>query len=286
MNVLFYDVGGLQAGNNVWLAGVKVGTVKKITFYGEKQVAVTLNIEALAQSHIYKDARAKISTDGFIGNRIVVISCGTASTGIISNDGYLESDKGTTTDEMLTVLQSSNKNLLEITGNLKKFSEKIANGNGTIGTLVNDDAIVRDIQAIATQLKTTTLKSEKAMTNITNFTERLNNQNGLVNELLSDTSIFRDLQETITQIKEAGTSASLIVDNLQKSSSNLRATDNPLGVLLNDKTAAKDLQETINNLKTSSQKLDEDLKAIQHNFLFRGYFKKNKGNSNDSSHRQ
>lgn len=35
---LFDDVGGLQTGNNVWLSGVKIGTVSSLSFYGKKQV--------------------------------------------------------------------------------------------------------------------------------------------------------------------------------------------------------------------------------------------------------
>jgi phospholipid/cholesterol/gamma-HCH transport system substrate-binding protein len=34
---VFSDVGGLKAGNNVWFSGVKIGTVKRISFYGAAQ---------------------------------------------------------------------------------------------------------------------------------------------------------------------------------------------------------------------------------------------------------
>ena len=70
---VFDDVGGLQTGNNVWYSGVKIGTVKAIDFYGNSQVAITMNIEQEAQKYIRKDAKAKVSSEGFIGNKNVVI---------------------------------------------------------------------------------------------------------------------------------------------------------------------------------------------------------------------
>ena len=68
LQVIFDDVQGLQAGNNIWLSGMKVGTVKRVTFYGHSQVEVFLNIEQQAQPHIRKDAKARISTDGLVNH--------------------------------------------------------------------------------------------------------------------------------------------------------------------------------------------------------------------------
>jgi phospholipid/cholesterol/gamma-HCH transport system substrate-binding protein len=38
-------------------------------------------------------------------------------------------------------------------------------------------------------------------------------------------------------------------------------------MLLNDKQIADNIQTTIQNLKAASKKLDDDLEALQHNFL-------------------
>src|SRR5687768_18239344 len=40
VNAIFDDVSGLQQGNNIWLAGVKVGTVKKIAFNPDSKIIV------------------------------------------------------------------------------------------------------------------------------------------------------------------------------------------------------------------------------------------------------
>jgi phospholipid/cholesterol/gamma-HCH transport system substrate-binding protein len=45
-------------------------------------------------------------------------------------------------------------------------------------------------------------------------------------------------------------------------------------MLLNDEQSANNIKITLQNLQSASKKLDEDLEAVQHNFLLRGFFKK------------
>ncbi len=45
LKAVFDDIGGLQTGNNIWFSGVKIGTVRKINFYGDSQVEMEMNVE-------------------------------------------------------------------------------------------------------------------------------------------------------------------------------------------------------------------------------------------------
>ncbi|WP_153798622.1 MlaD family protein [Foetidibacter luteolus] len=274
VRAVFNDVAGLQPGSNIWFSGVKIGTVRRISFHGLSQVLVELHIEKSAQSHIRRDAKAKIGSDGLIGNKIVVIYGGTNAAAQVANGDMLQVDKAVSNDEMLATLQNNNRNLEEITGNLKLVSQKIANGEGTLGKLMNDTSLMVNLNKVVGNFRQVSLTSEAVMKDLSAFTAKLNNEGTLMNDLVSDTIIFNNLRGTVTQLRDAAYNASLITENLQAASEQINEGDGPVSTLLYDKKTAEQLKATIHNLQTSSQKLDENLEALQHNFLLRGFFKK------------
>jgi phospholipid/cholesterol/gamma-HCH transport system substrate-binding protein len=248
LKVIFNDVNGLQPGNNVWLSGVKIGTVKKIAFYNHTQVQAIISLDKLAETRICKDALARVSTDGFIGNKIVVIYGGTVEAGPVKNGDFLQSGKpGASTDDMLATLQQNNNNLLSITSNLKTVTGKIANGEGVLGGLVNDATLLNELKTTIHNLTAVSQKSGRAVSNIETITARFNNQKGLVNELFTDTALFIQLTETISnlkqsmaRLKDATASASSVIDNLQLATSDLNKQNKPAGMFLHDEATAKE----------------------------------------------
>ncbi len=281
VNAVFDDVSGLVAGNNVWLSGVKIGTVKKISFLNNTKVLVTMVLQKSLEPNIKKDAMAKISSDGLIGNKIVVIFGGTASAPPAKDGEYLKVQSLLNTEDMLMTLQENNKNLIEITGSFKSISKKIDSGRGVIGSLLNDEAMARNIkgsvnglQATMNNFQAVSQRSKAVLANLDQFTATLNTKGSLANELATDTSMFKVIQGTLTQLRDVTITAGQITNNLKAASDQLHKDDNAAGVLLNDKESAATIKQTLSNLQSSSQKLEEDLEAVQHNFLFRRYFKK------------
>ncbi|MGI8952404.1 MAG: MlaD family protein [Chitinophagaceae bacterium] len=280
INAIFNDVNGLQPGNNVWFSGVKIGTIKKLSFYGTSQVLVEMHLEVTSQSHIRKDAHAKISSDGLIGNKIVVIYGGATTTPQVKSGDYLTVEKALSTEDMLVTLQANNKNLLDITNNFKLISKSLVDGNGTIGTLLNDSSLalslrttVIRLRSMVTNFEAASAKSENVIANLEHFSSGLNDKGTLANELITDTTIFNSLKNTVNELHNAATTATQFTDNLKTASEGLNKKNNAVGVLLNDEDVAASLKNTVKNLESSSKKLDEDLEALQHNFLLRGFFR-------------
>jgi len=268
---LFDDVGGLQAGNNVWFSGVKIGTVSKVLFYGSSQVEVSMKIDVNAQQYIRKNAKVKLGSDGFIGNKILLIYGGTSETEEVQEGDTLQVEKTFSTEDMVNTLQHNNENLLAITTDFKTISNKLASGEGTIGKFLNDNTVYANIDRATASLQSASVKVQLMVNSLSTFSDGLNKKGTLAHELTSDTIVFNSMKLFVEQIQQMSDTASIFISNLKEASSNQKST---LGVLLHDEEAGTQLKETIKNLESSSKKLDEDLEALQHNVLLKGYFKK------------
>jgi phospholipid/cholesterol/gamma-HCH transport system substrate-binding protein len=274
----FDDVSGLQKGNNIWYAGVKVGIVKDITFDEKGLVNVEMSIDEKSRNMIRKDMKAKVGSEGLIGNRIIVIFGGSQSAPLVQNGDELTVEKAMSTDDMMATLQENNKNILDITTDFKTVSERLAAGEGSIGMLLKDETMANDLQVAMISLRNASRQAQGLTEDLAAYASKLQNKGSLTNDLVTDTVIFSRLRATARQIDELSKTANAAVNNLNTATRQVNEgmsnVNTPVGVLLNDKVAAADLKATISNLSTGTKKLDENLKALQHNFLLRGFFKK------------
>ncbi|MEO9144066.1 MAG: MlaD family protein [Ginsengibacter sp.] len=284
---VFDNVNGLQRGNNVWFSGVKVGTIKKITLIENGKVEVDMNIGEQSVPFIHKDARAKLGTDGLIGNKIIEIYGGTLKTSLIAQGDQLANDKLLSTDEMMSTLSKNNDNLLAITNDFKVVSSRIVGGKGSIGRLLSSDTLADELNNTVIALRRTSVNLESLSGNVSAYTARLNDKGSLANDLVTDTVVFSRLRSTVSRLQEVADQSKEIMSNLKTTTSTLNDGLNnkntPVGMLLGDEKTASNLKITLQNLQSASKKLDEDLEAVQHNFLLRGFFKKKAKNAKEGT---
>lgn len=272
-NAVFADVNGLAKGSNVWYEGVKIGTVKKVSFV-QNGVEVSFGIEEDVQKKIRKDTKVKLSSDGLIGNKIIVLYGGTAASPEISQGNTLTVENGIGTEEMMSTLQRNNKNILDITNDLKVVSKALAEGKGTIGKLLNDPTINNSLQAAMVSLNKAGSNAQVLTSNLSDFSKKLNNKGYFLNDIATDTTIVASLKSTAAQLSQMSQSANVVVENLNATTARLNSSKSAVGVLLNNDAGGANVQNTLINLEAGTKKLDENMEALQHNFLFRGFFKK------------
>lgn len=281
LNTSFDNVNGLQKGANVWFSGVKIGTVGSISIDNKTHVLVRLNVERKAQNYIHKDAKVKISTDGLIGNKVIVIYGGTEKSNAVQEGDILVVENSFSTETILTTLQKNNENLLAITTDFKSIIKKMTTSEGTVGKLLNDNSLYTNINSVAVSLNDASAKANKLIHSLNDFSSKLSQKGTLANELVTDTIVYRSIKKSVLQLHQMTETANVFVNNLKETSGNPNTT---IGILLHDEETGSYLKKTIKNLESSSEKLDEDLEAVRHNFLLKGYFrKKNKeAKKNDS----
>jgi len=270
----FNDVSGLQKGNNVWFSGVKIGTVKGVKLIAGDRVQVDMRVEARSQDFIHKDSKAKIGSDGLIGNRIIIIYGGTAGAPTVSSGDSLLADAPLNSSEMMNTLQESNKNLSAITNDFKTVSKRLADGEGTVGKLLTDDDLANQLEVTSARLQQASANIILLASNLADYTAKFQKKGSLMNDLVNDTVFFSSLKAASMQIQEASKNAKELTNNLSEVSYKLKDSSNVAGVLLHDQETATKMRVAIENIQSGTKKFDEDMEALQHNFLFRGFFRK------------
>ena len=231
ISAVFDDVAGLKKGNDVWFSGVKVGSITNIRFVGTSQVDVTMKVDQNVQQFIHRNAGVRISSDGFIGNKLIVIDGGSPQAPQVQDGDVLQAEKLTSTDDIMKTLQSNNQNLLAITSDFKLLSHKILQGKGTVGTLLADSLMGEQLRRSMANLQSATASAAHLAVQLDGFSKKMNTKGGFADQVLTDTVVFNRIKASVIQLQKAAANASTLSDNLTKVSGRLNANDNAVGVL-------------------------------------------------------
>ena len=273
VSAVFKNVEGLKEGDKVWLSGVQIGTVKTVRIVIVGEVVVSLSLKEKQNEFIRKNATASIGSDGLIGNKIVVIQPGNSKT-MIQDADTINAVSPADTQELINIAKEVGENTRSITLDLKTISSKLNKGQGIVGELLNEGAFSKDLRLTVHNLKTTGENTSRASAELTSLVREMRNGKGLLPTLISDTSFKSVFQQTLVNVKKVSKNAELMSKSLESITAKMNNRDNAVGVLLADTVFAHKLQKTMKNTESASYKLDENMEALKHNFLTRGYFRK------------
>jgi phospholipid/cholesterol/gamma-HCH transport system substrate-binding protein len=270
---VFNNVNGLQLGNNVRYSGVNVGTVHSIEMISDTVIKVDMIIDKSIFSYIKKNAVAIIGSDGLVGNRIVNILPRKEKSPSAQAGDEIKSINKVNTDDMLNTLDITNKNAALLTTDLLKITKQINNGKGTIGLLIKDSIIANEIKATVTNLKKTSQGTTALIHKVNQIVMDLDQKNNLIG-ILRDTTVAHKIKTIITNIDQSSKKINSVTQHLDATILNIKEGKGALNYLSNDPRLVRKIDSTMTNINTASFRLSEDLEALQHNFLFRCYFKK------------
>ncbi len=277
----FPNVDGLIKGSSVWLAGVKIGTVTNVNINSRNRVGVTIKVQEAVQSYIKKDATAKISADGLIGNRIVVIEGGSLTAPPINENDTLNAEPAINYEDLFATFQESSGKLISIVDNLDNIFAQIEQGEGSLGKLIADNSLYDDLTST---LNSVSRNANTALRDVSQLVKKVSDGDNAVSSLINDTTYKDQLSRTMTNFEESSNELKSSISNLEGLTTSLQGVsrgledeDTPIGLLLSDTAVAADLSDLVKNLQQGTDELDETLEKAQRSFFFREkLFRKNK----------
>lgn len=271
VKALFHDLKQLQIGDDVRVAGVRVGSV--INTYLNKDLAVAvLNIEK--KYEIPEDSVATILMAGLLGANYISIVPGNAGKNL-TEASYIEtkaavdissviqkfSSVGDRLDRVLSNFDGGksestgsilgggsglfkeigdffhdNKDKLnQIVDNIANVTGKISNGEGTLGKLVCKDEAYNEFTSMMQSIKTAANKVDSMLKTFDDISKSIKNGDGLLAKLISDPETAHAFDE--------------IVRNVQEFSKKLNNNDSTLGRIISSDDLYKKAESALGKVE-------------------------------------
>ena len=272
----FDNIQELKEGDPVKMAGVEVGRVQKIAF-ADNKVEVVINVDR--EAAVKTDSKASIKFVGLMGQNYVSLTFGSSDAPKVTANALLETEEQADLNSLMVKLQGvaegvegltknfsgenfsnllgpftdfikeNNPRLSAILGNLQTISTRIAQGEGTVGKMINDDTLyfsalntvsnlnttVADAKPLFDELKLTLDQARSVVTQV-------NEGQGTIGKLIKDETLYRETTTAMVNLREI----------LQK----INSGQGSVGQLVND-------PGFINNAKLTLQKVEKATEGLE-----------------------
>lgn len=273
----FRDVKGLQSGHNVFFAGKQIGTVKNVEILNDTTIEVIFYIENQNKQFIRKNSETSVGSDGLVGNRVLnIVPAKTPGSPVKSND-ILPAHETPNTEEMLETLYTTNNNIAFITEQLKITALRI-NESKELWELLSESSISEELRTSLYNIRQASAGAVMMVDDLHTIITEVKNGEGSIGTLLRDTSFATSLNEAVEKIQLVGDNANKLANELHQTVLDIRqmvdSGKGPVPALMTDPAMTEKIKNSLINIEQSTAAFNENMEALKHNFLFRGYFKK------------
>jgi len=255
----FQNVEGLRNGAPVRLSGVDVGAVKSVKIIGEKAsiIEVTLRLLDDVKKFIRKDTEAGIETEGLVGYKFISLNIKDSEGEHVEDGGTILVKEPVSFADVIEETQGIMAYTKEMTKNLADIVYKINEGGGTLGKLLNDE----ELYSMATDItRTADVALDSLTSDLLNIVETYDNLGkGMKDILIGVDNAVASVDTILLNVKDGkGVVGSLFAEgNVQ---------DTTFTAIV------KNLKNITDEAKTATIKLNENMEALKHNWLFKSYF--------------
>jgi len=293
-NSHFDSATGLDRSSPVRVAGIHIGNVEglaleegkaKVTFHIPKDIA------------LYKDAKAFIRSEGFLGEKYVEIFPGTPGQPrlepnatvaqgappvdmeqFLSQVGALRDDVKEVTRPLGEVLKAVDAKKVDgILSNLNTFSGQLNGLGKEAGRAIQKaGTALSKFEEVGTKLakgegtlgkliadESVYQEAKQTLEALKETSEKINRGEGTLGKLIHDDSVYEEAKKTIETAKETVGVVKSAAASLQSVAEKIDRGEGTLGKLVQDESLYRDAKETIQSAKQAMESASEALKSVK-----------------------
>jgi phospholipid/cholesterol/gamma-HCH transport system substrate-binding protein len=235
----FDNLKGLRDGDDVLMAGVRIGVVARTRLAGRQAEAV-LRIEPAIT--IASDAVAMVAQSSLLGANHLEVTVGSPDVPRLEPGSVLKTRDTVDMNEVIAKLGSLGDRLEKV---VTEIGQNLGGGEG--GSLFTKiDRLVTDNGP----------KLTETVSNLQEITTKIRAGEGTLGHLVNDPKLHDELLASVGEIKGAATDARIFVANAQSILDQVKTGKGALGTLVFDEQTGNEIKITIKNLQDISTKLN------------------------------
>jgi len=263
---IYDDVTGMHESSYVYVNGMKVGYVVKISPMTRKNDKFLVELSIDKKIEIPKDSRLTMFSTGLMSGQALRIDLG-KSTALLQTKDTMQGgiEKGLT-DEIAPIgetLSSVLKRIDTLTNTLNRTIDEQAKQNIQL-TLTNINQISQRLNSVAMNLDNLVAKDkdklDRIVSNVESITRNLVNNNQAITNIISRfDNISSDIEKqnigsTLAKVKTSLESINSMLNKIERGEGNIGMLLSDEGLYRNVTSAAKDLDELILDIKKNPKK--------------------------------
>jgi phospholipid/cholesterol/gamma-HCH transport system substrate-binding protein len=259
----FSRLGQLELGATVRVAGLDAGEVTDIAVPRSpaEKFRVKMEIREDVQQLIRADSVATTQTEGLVGAIFVNVATGSEGAPQVQENGTIPGREPFTMADLLQQASETinlvNKSVESLSGELEKSIQQVTATTEDAHKLLNE--ISPDLRAIATNGTRISDDTREIMAKI----ER---GQGTIGKLINDDSLYQRAKEISEQARDVMANMKQVSDEARRAISDFRSKDGPAQGLF------ADMRMTLLHAREATADLADNMEAMKHNFLLRGFF--------------
>jgi phospholipid/cholesterol/gamma-HCH transport system substrate-binding protein len=259
----YATVGQLQTGAIVRVSGLDAGEVTELQVPSmpSQKFRVKMLIREDLHHLIRTDSLATTQTEGLVGAVFVNIGGGTDQAPVVREGGTIPSREPFLISDLLQQASDTvslvNETVTDLRGDLETAVKQIALTSEDAHALLED--IRPDLSAIARS-------GAKISADTQNLVASINSGQGTIGKLIKDDTLYQRAREIADQAQVVMTNVRQVTEEARKAIADVRSSDGPAQGLMSD------MRSTLTQAREATADLADNMEALKHNFLLRGFF--------------
>jgi phospholipid/cholesterol/gamma-HCH transport system substrate-binding protein len=259
----FKKITGLQPGAVIRVSGAKAGAIKQIVSPNGPSGKFRLELEITEDLHalVRTDSRATIETEGLVGGSYLGVGTGSEKAPAAPPKSTIPSKEPF---EISDLMQQMGDTITKVNRTIDEMQDDVQRAVVSVAdTVDNANELITDVSDDVKKMATAGARISQDAARIS---DGLRGGKGTVGKLLNDDEFYQRATSIAKQAEQIANNTRQVIEQAKRVMDDFQAKDGPVQGL------SANLKDTMDGARLAMMGFAENMEALKHNFLVRGFF--------------